>query len=1250
MSAGITLPYRMIQPPSGFRAAPPSRAVTASPVMIDPNRVTSWPVLRDTMTQDVGQNPPKTTGGGRSLRCQQKQKLEALGKPHSKRASVWTQFGLSVPSGRSGIKETLEKDREYQRSCFDPKYARDLASPARSHAASIFFPRVADAEGAVGTSGADFFAPGAFRRVARPQTKEMERLPNTVSSIRVVTACNAYGLSALASMASMPTSPQGRKDELEKLAGVLPTETDVFTNQDCEILKAVIDSYAKLTYPPEEETPATPQSSLKRASVSGLLGGSQSDKDPYILRSGFCRMLLASELCTGGGGYRYHKCVTMFDKHATPLGNFSAMPRSLTVRIFCQLLEVHEEERAEKERMEKERLEKEYALLHPPSTAEREQSGLRLNSSLLGGLKPHTPSKTHQLGHEEEERPAYVRHFIESALPAADQHCSCRRYILDCLVAETSPLERLELPASVLDDVSESEIWPPLPPRSVDMKDLPNYMKGVREWQENLKEQSPQQLLALRAHTEGVLQREILASQLLEPEVLHFAERFQPLFNRIFCAYADRFAPAEWLEESQPVARKRQSVVELNDGVEHSEKLNHMSFSAFFQFCVDFGLFPTHASLQEIRLIYTTAEAVRRAAEPKAPPPEEEAVLHPEPHSRGRSKSLSKSKNSHGAEGKVVNKAHVAAQLRIKKACEAAAAEALANAVAAEAALPRANLEIFDKPPLSMTKLEFRTLVFFGAINQWLEDGYLRLPELFEDPFSIKPQESSCASRRPSHSGISTPGSVHSAHAHQPPRSLEAATAAAVEAALATVPKMTLVNASQLLEALAPLALINCPTQDEIEKMYGLVILKSGSASQAEHPSELPLFELDRLVQKAGEKLDAAWIDSCLLLSAPQHSCATWEGACVNVLRCMDDRYFQESRMGMGTGDFFENVEDVTPNMALTIAKEQGADEEKLPDKKTLGSMFATLGSSRSSGALGKDQAYRALALVQCTRRQERRAHRRTQMSYVAKPKSDEQCEVCFGLGAFLECLLKIAFHRLGGKGSNEIQRGAPSWWKCAWLLTVFGSAFAERAKLLQYEELVTSRAAKGTETVFEAEPQARRRGRVNIAPEERLGVYIPSEVASIEDAPAPAITAPTLPAPPSPSARATKLEEWWHRIHLETLPRYMPAMELLVRQAPNLFDPVCAESSTCMVAATPQGRALCRQCGERRSPSGWGSPGCLACGGVDELCLPINGHLFAGLLFTDVPSVVMQDVIAEEGEEESVLQDQPVENNPFGV
>mmetsp|Transcript_111157 Transcript_111157/g.175602 ORF Transcript_111157/g.175602 Transcript_111157/m.175602 type:complete len:270 (-) Transcript_111157:10-819(-) len=149
-SLRFTLPYPMLRPL-------PSRAVTASAAM----------------SESTPKDPFRQTVVSASA-SQGKTASKAFIKP-SKNASVWHRWGLSVPSGREQREVTLEKDREQSRQAFVATGARELASPARSHAAASFFPR-ASVEG----SHLQHLPPGAFRRVARPQTGQMECMPNSV--------------------------------------------------------------------------------------------------------------------------------------------------------------------------------------------------------------------------------------------------------------------------------------------------------------------------------------------------------------------------------------------------------------------------------------------------------------------------------------------------------------------------------------------------------------------------------------------------------------------------------------------------------------------------------------------------------------------------------------------------------------------------------------------------------------------------------------------------------------------------------------------------------------------------------------------------------------------------------------------------------------------------------------------------------------------------------------------------------------
>lgn len=102
----------------------------------------------------------------------------------------------------------------------------------------------------------------------------------------------------------------------------------------------------------------------------------------------------------------------------------------------------------------------------------------------------------------------------------------------------------------------------------------------------------------------------------------------------------------------------------------------------------------------------------------------------------------------------------------------------------------------------------------------------------------------------------------------------------------------------------------------------------------------------------------------------------------------------------------------------------------------------------------------------------------------------------------------------------------------------------------------------------------------------------------------------------------AETLDLWWRRVKtVQSLPRYMGPLERLVANKPDLFEPSSAEApwpeatkleAVVGLAAQPD---ICPACQEQRSPSGWGSPGCIVCSGVEELCLPLEDHILGALL-----------------------------------
>lgn len=89
---------------------------------------------------------------------------------------------------------------------------------------------------------------------------------------------------------------------------------------------------------------------------------------------------------------------------------------------------------------------------------------------------------------------------------------------------------------------------------------------------------------ALYAHTFAVLKGELLTTQLLEPEVVHFTAEFGDLFKHLFDVYRD---------------------------VPVSASEGHMTLKAFLRFCSDFGLFPQIVDFQTLQWLYSMAEGCR---------------------------------------------------------------------------------------------------------------------------------------------------------------------------------------------------------------------------------------------------------------------------------------------------------------------------------------------------------------------------------------------------------------------------------------------------------------------------------------------------------------------------------------------------------------------------------------------------------------------------------------------------------------
>lgn len=95
----------------------------------------------------------------------------------------------------------------------------------------------------------------------------------------------------------------------------------------------------------------------------------------------------------------------------------------------------------------------------------------------------------------------------------------------------------------------------------------------------------------LYAHTFAVSKGELLASMLLEPEILQFTWMFSGIVQTMFRAYSD--VPTDFLKSKQT-------------GIG-----GHMSYGGFMRFCIDFGLFPTVVDFNSLQCIYRSADCAQ---------------------------------------------------------------------------------------------------------------------------------------------------------------------------------------------------------------------------------------------------------------------------------------------------------------------------------------------------------------------------------------------------------------------------------------------------------------------------------------------------------------------------------------------------------------------------------------------------------------------------------------------------------------
>jgi len=126
--------------------------------------------------------------------------------------------------------------------------------------------------------------------------------------------------------------------------------------------------------------------------------------------------------------------------------------------------------------------------------------------------------------------------------------------------------------------------------------DLGDWNMGIKHWAAQLDLAAEPGACAVRGEASRALEWH-LRNILLEPDVIHVLLRFDDVFKRLFTAYCDE----EQVVMSPPGAPLG----------EQAHVLQHMTFSAFLRFCMDFSLFPSLCSFEELWGIYLRADGLQ---------------------------------------------------------------------------------------------------------------------------------------------------------------------------------------------------------------------------------------------------------------------------------------------------------------------------------------------------------------------------------------------------------------------------------------------------------------------------------------------------------------------------------------------------------------------------------------------------------------------------------------------------------------
>jgi len=1009
-----------------------------------PDAATTAPMISPFATASAGaQKAAPRWGARRELLVNEKLKIGNASKPQ----------GMTMPASRAHRDEVLEKDRQRQRDLCGWDQQRNFASPARSRVASLFF------DGVPGADSASSMLPEPFKQVARPRTRQMP--VRTAASIDT----GADGAGTSSGSKQPPKGSEGDKFDNADLA---------FDQQEMADLIAVFDHFATTIRPPGKEVDplqalqlVTGSTELKRELGQNLDMGSMDvvreleRQGPLILRPMYCRFLLASKLCGQGpeSMYKFHELVAAFDEKSCVYGSFPGMSRA---NLCCLLAKL---------------------LVPAPPPGEKK----------VVAVAPDAPKDENLV------------HFFSTILPTIKKDTDERRKRLDNLFKRTPAVESKEVPPSILEEVTLESLWPPLPPRGITQVELPGYLTGVRQWEDELGNQSAFRLTALRAHTEAVVRGEMICSQLLEPEVLHFATRFRPLFKTLFTAYYDAPSPepASLLPrtrskmEVHPELGPNKKVVDSGED-QHAIGLGHMSFVAFFRFCVDFGLFPQHANFEEIVSVYSDSECVRRLPSPddllfnrlmeesqeqaKADADKQKRPRRPSAQSDTNSKASSKPGSRMGSRPQTSDGK---APKRSKKLEEVITKATAAAIVHVELSMPKADLRFFERPMALMSPFEIKTLSFFAAIDEWLGERFCRLPDVKvktdEDEADVQQAQDElkkvtvnaamyAANLDEKGEWIPDPEarSMREDEARIAVKAAMKLAQSGAECALSSLSRAIQVTPQGLLDVIAPLKAVYKPGKEEATQMFRLLLAgpdENGHYGEAEEapgskPPTMPVFQLDKVLRKAADTIEKARRWSCALMSTASERTLA-EKECFDFFEAISDKLFENSKWMDGeVEDIFADVVELTPEVLISKARSLGIPDDLHPKQEDLAHLLVEV-VGRREATMDRSLGYRAIALMLEGRYREQhkklnnRLQCQTHSSMETLRQAEGPKEVVFGLAAFVECLIKLCLHRLGAKGWSDIQRGSPAWWKCTWMLTLLNGKFTEKLTSMRFEKAI---------------------------------------------------------------------------------------------------------------------------------------------------------------------------------------------------